>query len=73
VLTDLQLVPTLELTVRPGAGLPQAASPWVLLHARTHSADPGGWIDEHIDAWDVKGVHLGSANQLRIVRTIPAS
>lgn len=70
ILTDLKLVPTLELTVRPGAGLAQAASPWVLLHARTHTADPAGWIDERIDAWDVKGVHLGSANQLRIVRPI---
>lgn len=73
VLTDLQFVPTLELTVRPGAGLAQASSPWVLLQARTRSADPAGWVDEHIDAWDLKGVHLGSASQLRIVRSIPSA
>lgn len=68
VLTDLRLVPTLELTVRPAPGLAQASSPWILLHARTHRADAGGWVDEHIDAWDESGTHLGSGYQLRLVR-----
>ncbi|WP_235989458.1 thioesterase family protein [Streptomyces ureilyticus] len=68
VLTDLRLVPTLELTVRPTPGLAHASSPWILLRARTHRADAGGWVDEHIDAWDGAGTHLGSAYQLRLVR-----
>jgi hypothetical protein len=66
VLTDLQLIPTVELTVRPGQGLQHASSPWILLQARTRWANPDGWMDEQIDAWDPDGIHLGSAHQLRI-------
>jgi hypothetical protein len=69
VLTDLQLIPTVELTVRPGQELQHASSPWILLHARTRWADTDGWMDEQIDAWDPGGAHLGSAHQLRVART----
>ncbi|WP_078571640.1 thioesterase family protein [Streptomyces somaliensis] len=68
VLSELVLVPTVELTVRPGAGLAGASSPWVLLRARTLAATPGGWVDEQIDAWGPDGTHLGTAHQLRVVR-----
>lgn len=50
-----------------GSGV-EAASPWVLLHARTRAAGAGGWIDEQIDAWGLDGAHLGSADQLRLLR-----
>ena len=68
VLSQLVLVPTVELTVRPGAGLAKASSPWILLRARTLAASAGGWINEQIDAWDPDGTYLGAAHQLRVVR-----
>ena len=68
ILPSLRLIPTVELTVRPGAGVATASSPWVLLRARTRSADASGWNEEIIDAWDPAGVHLGSAHQLRLLR-----
>lgn len=68
MLSDLVLVPTIELTVRPGPGLSQVTSPWILLRARTRAASAGGWVDEQIDAWDQNGIQLGTAHQLRIVR-----
>jgi Thioesterase-like superfamily len=69
VLTDLQPIPTIELTVHPGPGLQHTCSPWVLLHARTGSAGTDGWSNEQIDAWDPSGVHLGTAHQLRLARS----
>ncbi|WP_424890820.1 thioesterase family protein [Streptomyces sp. XH2] len=69
VLSTLALVPTVELTVRTSSNLAQASSPWILLRARTRSATAEGWVDEEIDAWGRDGAHLGSAQQLRIVRT----
>ncbi|MGW1073744.1 thioesterase family protein [Streptomyces sp. NPDC002537] len=69
VLSTLALVPTIELTVRPGENLERAASPWILLRARTRTAGSDGWVDEEIDAWGRDGAHLGSARQLRIIRT----
>lgn len=65
ILTELQPIPTIELTVRPSHQLDQATSPWVLLHATTLSAIPDGWLHEHIDAFDPTGTHLASADQLR--------
>ena len=72
VLTELQLIPTVELTVRLGQGVPQAASPWILLNARTTWAGADGWLEEHIDAWNPGGGYLGSAHQLRVVRPSPS-
>lgn len=69
VLSTLALVPTVELTVRPGGNLARADSPWMLLRARTRTASADGWVDEEIDAWGPDGTHLGSAQQLRVVRT----
>jgi hypothetical protein len=67
VLTVPQVVPTVELSVRPSSRLADASSPWVLLEARTLSAGTSGWVDERIDAWGPDGEHLGAAHQLRIV------
>ncbi|WP_432128316.1 thioesterase family protein [Streptomyces sp. bgisy082] len=68
VLSTLAFVPTVEITVRPGAGLAKASSPWLLLRATTRQAGPSGWSSEWIDAWGPDGTHLGSAQQLRMVR-----
>lgn len=69
VLDTLALIPTVELTVRPSDSLAAAASPWVLLHARTRVANHDGWVDEEIHAWDGNGLFLGSAHQLRLMRS----
>lgn len=71
VMSAPAFVPTVELTVRPSAGLERASAPWVLVRTRTRSAGPDGWIDETIDAWGLDGVHLGSAQQLRVVSRAP--
>ncbi|KYG52994.1 hypothetical protein AWI43_24245 [Streptomyces sp. WAC04657] len=68
VLSTLAPVPTVEITVRPAAGLAAASSPWLLLRATTRQADPSGWSSEWVDAWGRDGTHLGSAQQLRVVR-----
>jgi hypothetical protein len=68
ILSTLAPIPTVEMTVRPSENLPLASSPWVLLHAQTHAASADGWIDEEIQAWGPDGAHLGSAQQLRLIR-----
>ena len=68
ILSALAPIPTVELTVRPSQSLARASSPWVLLHARTRAASADGWIDEEIHAWGPDGAHLGSAQQLRLMR-----
>jgi hypothetical protein len=66
VLSEPRDVPTIELSVRPRPDA-RPTSPWVLLHASTLTA-VDGWVDEHIEAWDIDGAHLGSARQLRVTR-----
>ena len=68
ILSTLVLIPTVELTVRPTENLPRSSSPWVLLQAQTRAASADGWIDEEIQAWGPDGAHLGSAQQLRLMR-----
>lgn len=68
VLSDLVLIPTVEITVRPSAALARAAAPWILLRARTLAAEPDGWNEETIDAWGADGAYLGTTRQLRLVR-----
>ncbi|MEU3422898.1 thioesterase family protein [Streptomyces murinus] len=70
ILSTLAVVPTVELTVRPAPKLATATSPWILLRATTRTAGADGWVDEQIDAWTPDGTHLGSAQQLRVARTI---
>jgi len=67
ILTTLQPIPTVELTVRPARQVDCGTSPWILLHAVTISATSDGWLHEHLDAWDPNGTHLASADQLRTV------
>jgi hypothetical protein len=61
-------IPTVVLTANVGHRATPAASPWVLLHARTRWADTDAWLEEQIEAWAPDGTHLGSASQLRLVR-----
>jgi NAD(P)-dependent dehydrogenase (short-subunit alcohol dehydrogenase family) len=68
ILSTLVPIPTVELTIRPNQNLARASSPWVLLHAQTRAASADGWIDEEIQAWGPDGAHLGSAQQLRLMR-----
>ncbi|MFI0817416.1 thioesterase family protein [Streptomyces sp. NPDC021098] len=68
-LSTLALAPTIELTVRPADGLVGAASPWILVRARTSASSVGGWIDEHMEVWGRDGALLGTGHQLRILRT----
>jgi acyl-CoA thioesterase len=60
-------MPTVTFTVTPGNGLSAASSPWVLLRARTDAVRRDGWLLERLDAWTPDGLHLGSAEQLRVV------
>ena len=64
VLTQSRPVPTLEFSAHVASRPP--TSPWVLVRSRTVRASEGGWVTECIDAWDPDGVHLGSAQQLRL-------
>ena len=68
ILNELKMLPTIELTVRPGEALTRTSSPWALLHARTTSATADGWVNEEIDLWSPDGGHLGNASQLRVLR-----
>jgi hypothetical protein len=68
ILSTLVPIPTVELTVRPSENLTRASSPWVLLQAQSRAASADGWIDEEIQAWGLDGAHLGSAQQLRLIR-----
>jgi len=62
-------IPTVMYSVTPGAGLATAASPWILLRARTGVASRDGWLDERLDAWGPDGQHLAAGEQLRIIAT----
>jgi hypothetical protein len=61
-------IPTVTLTVAPGNGLAAASSPWVLLRARTDICRSDGWLLERLDAWAPDGAHLGSGEQLRVLK-----
>lgn len=60
-------IPTVAFSVTPGMGLAGAASPWILLRARTELAERAGWFVEQLDAWAPDGAHLGRGEQLRVV------
>lgn len=64
VLTEPRPVPTLEFSAHVTSNPP--TSPWLLVRSRTVRVSAGGWVTETIDAWDPDGVHLGSAQQLRM-------
>lgn len=68
MLDRLYLVPTVELSINFGDGVGAAASPWVLLAARTRVLNSSGLLDEHVDAWAADGTYLGTAHQLRLAR-----
>jgi acyl-CoA thioesterase len=71
LLTTPVVIPTIELSVWPAAGVVAASSPWILLRARTRSASEE-WIDEQLDAWAPDGTYLGSGHQLRLVAGRPS-
>ncbi len=66
-LTAPVAIPTVSFSFVPGTGLARASAPWVLLRARTDLASNDGWLHERLDAWSPDGLHLGSAEQLRLV------
>jgi hypothetical protein len=68
VLTELKAVPTVEMSVQLSAGAAHSTFDWVLVRARTTSADARGFVRETIDMWAEGGLHLASCTQLRIVR-----
>jgi hypothetical protein len=68
VLTELKAVPTVEMTVAVSATAAETAFDWVLVLARTTSADTAGFVRESIDVWTEGGEHLASCTQLRVVR-----
>ena len=68
LLTELKAVPTVEMSAALSAGAAAAAFDWVLVLARTTSADTSGFVRESIDVWTEGGEHLASCMQLRVVR-----
>ena len=68
LLTDFKAVPTVEMSVHLAAGVADSTFDWVLIRARTTSADARGFVRETIDMWTEGGRHLASCTQLRIVR-----
>ncbi len=68
VLTELRAVPTVEMTIALSAAAAATAFDWVLVLARTTSADVYGYVRESIDVWAEGGEHLASCMQLRVVR-----
>jgi hypothetical protein len=68
LLTELKAVPTVEMTAALSAGAAEAVFDWVLVLARTTSADTSGFVRESIDVWAEGGEHLASCMQLRVVR-----
>lgn len=70
VLSALAPIPTVTFSVTPGLGLGAAASPWVLLRARTEVSRGDGWLVERLDAWAPDGAHLGSGEQVRLVMPV---
>ncbi len=65
IMSTLQLIPTVEMSVSVDDGSDDARSPWVLLRARTRIASASGWTTEEIDAWSPDGAHLACARQTR--------
>ena len=68
IMSTLQLVPTVELSVSIDDAAADAVSPWVLLRARTRIAGGSGWSTEELDAWGPDGAHLASGRQTRFTR-----
>jgi hypothetical protein len=68
VLRELRAVPTVEMSVQLSGGATRSEFDWVLVAARTTSADSRGFVREEIDMWTEGGQHLASCAQLRIIR-----
>jgi acyl-CoA thioesterase len=68
VLSELKAVPTVEMSVQFSGAAADSTFDWVLVLARTTSADSRGFVREAIDMWTEEGRHLASCAQLRIVR-----
>lgn len=61
-------IPTVTFSVTLSGAFASKSSPWILLRARTELESEDGWLHERLDAWTPEGVHLASAEQLRVVR-----
>jgi hypothetical protein len=68
LLAELKAVPTVEMSVQLSAGAAEVVFDWVLIRARTTSADVHGFVRETIDMWTEAGEYLASCTQLRVVR-----
>lgn len=68
VLTDLQLIPTVRMTVRFTTEVASTDFSWVLVEATTVEAGVDGWLTEAINLWSEDGTLLASSSQLRLVR-----
>jgi len=67
VLTEVALLPTVQLAVHPTDGLLGTTSPWLLVRAVTTAMSADGWCHESLDAWTPDGIHLGVAEQIRLL------
>lgn len=67
VLTDVALLPTVQLAVHPTDGLLGTTSPWLLVRAATTAMSADGWCHESLDAWTPDGAHVGVAEQVRLL------
>jgi hypothetical protein len=67
VLTEVALLPTVQLAVHPSDGLLGSTSPWLLVRAATTSMSADGWCHESLDAWTPDGIHVGGAEQVRLL------
>lgn len=68
VLREFKAVPTIEMSLQLSAATDEAADDWVLIRARTDTADAHGFVRETIDLWTEAGRHIAGCTQLRIVR-----
>lgn len=68
VLSDLQLIPTVRMTVRFTPEVASTDFSWVLVDATTVDAGVDGWLTEAINLWSKDGILLASSSQLRLVR-----
>lgn len=70
VLREFKAVPTIEMSLQLSAAATEddGEADWVLIRARTDTADAHGFVRETIDLWTESGRYIAGCTQLRIVR-----